>query len=231
MVTLVLVTLVLSGCSKPTQEAQPSASPTVTTTPAGTPAAPAAQQTDADSDGLSAVAVRILNKAQRGGGVILRAQCGLNGLQEQYRLPHMATVEPMDKAFQEISAKYQNIYWRESPASGVRFVDATVKARLLGVRVREFRIVEDREPDRVMQELWRAPEVAAFLRRNHVRFARRADGARKVLSPPMIVEMKNKTVADILDRIAAGYRQNPPKVWVYQECAQNKELLIDVQMR
>jgi hypothetical protein len=47
----------------------------------------------------------------------------------------------------------------------------------------------------------------------------------------MIVEMKNATVADILDRIAAGYRQNPPKVWVYQECGEKKEMLIDVQMR
>ena len=217
--------MILFGCGKPVQEAQPSR-------PAGTstPATPAAQPAE-NGDDLSAVAVRILNKAQRGGGVILRGQCGLNGLTEQYHLPHMTTVEPMDKAFQEISAKYQNIYWRESPASGVRVVDATVKARLLGVRVREFRIVEDREPDRVMQELWRAPEVAAFLRRNHVRFARRADGARKVLSPPMIVEMKNATVADILDRIAAGYRENPPKVWIYQECAEKKDMLIDVQMR
>jgi hypothetical protein len=223
-----MVTLVLSGCRKPTQEAQPQPSPATGT---ATPAASAAQQADATGDDLSAVAVRILNKAQRGGGVILRGQCGLNGLTEQYHLPHMATVEPMDKAFQEISAKYQNMYWRESPASGVRVVDATVKARLLGVRVREFRVVEDREPDRVMQELWRAPEVQAFLRRNHVRFTRRADGARKVLSPPMIVEMKNATVADILDRIAAGYRQNPPKVWVYQECVEKKDMLIDVQMR
>src|SRR5262249_9335444 len=115
--------------------------------------------------------------------------------------------------------------------SGVRVADATLKAKLLAVRVREFRIVEDREPDRVMAVLWRAPEVQAFLRRNHVRFARRADGEKKVISPPMIVEMKNETVADILDRIATGYRQSPPKVWVYQECAGKREMLIDVQMR
>jgi hypothetical protein len=47
----------------------------------------------------------------------------------------------------------------------------------------------------------------------------------------MIVETKNATVADILDRIAAGYRSDPPKVWVYQECTEKKETLIDVQMK
>ena len=140
------------------------------------------------------------------------------------------TLEPMDKALQEISAKYQNIYWRESPASGVRIADSGVKATLLRVKVREFRIVEDREPDAAIAALWRAPEVAAFLRRNHVRFARRTSAAKKVMSPPMIVEVKNATVADILDRIAAGYGQDPPKVWIYLECAEKKEMLIDVQM-
>lgn len=163
--------------------------------------------------------------------MVLRGQCGPHGLAGQYKVSRPATLEPMDKALQEVSAQYQNIYWRESPASGVRIVDATVKARLLGVRVREFRVIEDREPDRVMAVLWRAPEVQAFLQHNHVRFARRTDGERKVLSSPMIVEVKNRTVAEILDRIAAGYRQSPPKVWVYQECEEKKETMIDVQMR
>ncbi len=116
-------------------------------------------------------------------------------------------------------------------ATGVRVVYSTVKATLLKVRVREFRIVEDREPDGLMAVLWRAPEVAAFLRRNHVRFTRRPGTAKKAISPPMIVEMKNATVADILDRIAAGYRADPPKVWTYRECAEKKETMIDVQMK
>jgi len=113
----------------------------------------------------------------------------------------------------------------------VRIADATAKAGLLNVRIREFRIVEDREPDRAIAVLWRTPEVQAFLRRNHMRFARRADGERRVLPAPMIVEARNATVAEILDRIAAGYRQSPPKVWVYQECTEKKETMIDVQVR
>ena len=177
------------------------------------------------------MAVQILNAAHRGGGVVLHSECGPHGIEEQYYFPQKPTLEPMDQALQAVSEKYQNIFWRESPSTGVRIADANVKARLLAVRVREFRIVEDREPDRVMSLLWQTPEVQVFLRHSHARFARRADGIRKVLSPPMIVEMKNATVADILDRVAASYRHDPPKVWVYQECTEKKEMLIDVQMR
>ncbi len=139
----------------------------------------------------------------------------------------------MDTALQEISTKYQNIYWRESRESGVRVVDSNAKAALLKVRVREFRIVEDREPDAALAALWRAPEVAAFLRKNHMQMPRRMSTTRKVLSPPMIIEMKNALVADILDHIAAGYRTDPPKVWIYRECMDKdkKEKLVDVQMK
>jgi hypothetical protein len=182
---------------------------------------------------VSVAAVRILNAANRNGGIVLRGGCGPRGITEQHPMKAQApvTLEPMDKALQEISAAYQNIYWRESPASGVRVADSTAQAKLLRVKVREFRIVEDREPDGAMAALWRMPEVMAFLRRNHARFARRIGTTRKVISPPMIVETKNATVADILDRIAGGFRSDPPKVWIYQECGDKKELLVDVQMK
>ena len=210
---------------------------------------------------LATAAVRILNAAHRNGAVILRGQCGLSGqvgltassgqsgqgvrsgmdassvrsgaggIVDPYSLHAPVTLEPMDKALQEVQARQQNIYWRESRASGVRVVDSAAQAALLRVKVREFRMVEDREPDGAMAALWRAPEVAAFLRKNHVHFARRAGAARKVISPPMIVEMKKTTVADILDRIAAGYRAEPPKVWIYRECGDKKEMLVDVQMK
>ena len=47
----------------------------------------------------------------------------------------------------------------------MRVVDSAAKAALLRVKVREFRMVEDREPDGAMAALWRAPEVAAFYAR------------------------------------------------------------------
>ncbi len=198
------------------------------------PAKPAAQNSPtpeiADMD-VSVAAVRILNAAHRNGGVILHGACGPAGIGGEHPMKAPVTLEPLDKALQEVSTKYQNIYWRESPSSGVRLADSTSQAKLLRVKVREFRIVEDRDPDSAMASLWRMPEVSAFLRRNHVRFARRVGTAKKVISPPMIVEIKNATVADILDHIAAGYRSDPPKVWIYQECSEKKETLVDVQMK
>lgn len=175
--------------------------------------------------------MRILNAAHRNGGIMLRGECGVLGVTESYRMKTPVTFEPLDKALQEVSAKYQNIYWRESPVSGVRVADSDIKAKLLRVKLREFRVIEDREPDAVMAALWRMPEVAAFLRKNHIHFLHRVMTAKKAISPPMIVEIKNATVADILDRIASGYRQDPPKVWIYRECEDKKETLVDVQMK
>lgn len=219
-----LLAVLISGCRKPAPE-----SPN-----GGSQAKPAAQSSPTpeiqDMD-ASMAAARILSAAHRNGGIILRGECGPRGITEQHPMKAPVTLEPLDKALQEITAKYQNVYWRESPASGVRVAESTAKAKLLQIKVREFRIVEDREPDGAMAALWRMPEVAAFLRRNHIRFVRRVGTARKVISPPMIVEMKNGTVADILDRIAAGYRSDPPKVWVYQECSEKKDALVDVQMK
>ena len=224
-----LALALVTGCGKsasgPPKDASPGKS---------SPDKSVAQASPALSRGemeAGAVMLRILNAAHRGGGIMLRGECGVVGVTESYRMQVPVILEPLEKALQEISARHQNIYWRESPASGVRVADSDIKARLLRLKLREFRVIEDREPDAVMAALWRTPEVAAFLRRNHIHFSGRPATARKAISPPMIVEMKNATVADILDRIAAGYRQNPPKVWIYRECDDKKFTLVDVQMK
>jgi hypothetical protein len=219
-----LLIVLLSGCSKPVP--QPSQQPSP-----GKPVAQSSATPEQVNMDVSIAAVRILNAAHRNGGIILRGECGPRGIIEQHPMKAPVTLEPIDKALQEVSAKYQDIYWRESPTSGVRLAESTAQAKLLRVKVREFRIVEDREPDGAMAALWRMPEVTAFLRRNHMHFARNIGTARKVISPPMIVEMKNAAVADILDRIAAGYHSDPPKVWIYQECTGKKDTLVDVQMK
>ncbi|HET8891866.1 MAG TPA: hypothetical protein VFQ41_23410 [Candidatus Angelobacter sp.] len=223
---VVLVCLLAGiGCGKPATEPAKDPSPAKSTAQAS--------PTPSSGDDMEAGAamLRILNAAHRSGGIMLHGECGVLGVTESYRIKTPLTLEPLDKALQEISAKYQNIYWRESPASGVRVADSDIKARLLRLKLREFRVIEDREPDAVMAALWRTPEVAAFLRRNRIHFLRRPITARKAISPPMIVEIKNAAVADILDRIAAGYRQDPPKVWLYRECDDQKTALVDVQMR
>jgi len=212
------------GCRNPAPEPAKDATP-------AKPTAPASQASPAGDMEAGAAMLRILNAAHRSGGIMLRGECGVLGVTESYRMKTPVIFEPLDKALQEVSARYQNIYWRESPASGVRVADSDIKARLLRLKLREFRVIEDREADAVMAALWRTPEVTAFLRRNHVHFSRHTGTPRKVISPPMIVEIKNATVADILDRIATGYRQDPPKVWVYRECDDKKETLVDVQMK
>jgi len=218
---VVLVCLLAGiGCGKPATDASPSK-----------PAAQASPTPSADDMEAGAAMLRILNAAHRGGGIMLRGECGVLGVTESYRMQTPVTFEPLDKALQEVSARHQNIYWRESPASGVRVADSDIKAKLLRVKLREFRVIEDREPDATMAALWRTPDVTRFLRRNNIHFSRRPVTARKVISPPMIVEMKNATVAEILDRIASGYRQDPPKVWLYRECDDKKVTLVDVQMK
>ena len=89
------------------------------------------------------------------------------------------TLEPLNKARQEVSAMHQNIYWRESPASGVRVADSDIKARLLRLKLREFRVIEDREPDAVMADSMAHSGVTAFLRRNHIHFSRRSGQRQK----------------------------------------------------
>jgi hypothetical protein len=224
-----MLALLATGCGKPAPEPAKDASPAKSS-----PDKPTAQASPADSAGdmeAGAAMLRILNAAHRNGGIMLRGECGVLGVTESYRMKAPVIFEPLDKALQEVSARYQNIYWRESPASGVRVADSDIQARFLRLKLREFRVIEDREPDAVMAALWRAPQVAAFLRKNHVHFLQRAITSKKVVSPPMIVEIRNATVADILDRIAAGYRQDPPKVWIYRECDDKKVTLVDVQMK
>jgi len=171
-----------------------------------------------------------LNAAHRGGGIILRGDCAGGGIAEK-TVPRPAVTENLAQSMQEISARYQNIYWRESAASGVRVVDSEAKPGLLNVRIREFRVVEELEPDAVMAVLWGQPEVKAYLRRSNTRFVRRPYGAKKALSPPMILEVKRRTVAEVLDRIAAAYHHTPPRAWVYQECREKGgAAVIDVKM-
>jgi hypothetical protein len=225
----VVLALLASGCGKPAPEATKDASAKPVAQSSPRPVTVEMAETD-----VASVAVRILNTAHRNGAVILHGECGESGTSDPYPLHPPVKLEPMNEALQEISNKYQNIYWRESRESGVRVVDSGAKAALLKVRVREFRIVEDREPDAALAALWRAPEVAAFLRKNRVRLPRRMSTTKKVISPPMIIEMKNALVADILDHIAAGYRMDPPKVWTYRECTDKtdkKDLVIDVQVK
>jgi hypothetical protein len=223
----ICLAIFIFGCGKPVPDAAQDVSGAKPMAQSD-PAKPAVETAETDA---AQAAVHILHAAHRNGAVLLNSACGPSGMGDPYPLRPPVKLEPMSDALQEISAKYQTIYWRESRESGVRVVDNGVKAKLLKIRLREFRIVEDREPDAALAALWRTPEVAGFLRKNHIHMPRRIGTPKKAISPPMIIEMKNAMVADILDRIAAGYRADPPKVWIYRECVDKKETAIDVQMK
>lgn len=122
----VLLAIMLSGCGKSAPQAGPEASP-------AKPAAQASPTPSADDMEAGAAMLHILNVAHRNGGIMLRGECGVLGVTESYRMKTPVTFEPLDKALQEISARHQNIYWRESSASGVRLADSDIKARLLWV--------------------------------------------------------------------------------------------------
>jgi len=225
ILTCTLLLIAFTSC-RSTSPAQQQAQPSSTASPAASAsgAAPAGQKSVLD------VVLRILRTARQGGGVIMAGSCSGRAIQEEHVAALPAEGESMEQALGAITAQQQNIYWRESRETGVRVVDSKAQAGLLKLRVREFRVVEDLEPDAVMAVLWRQPEVVAFLRRRKAAFVRRNYGSRKVLSSPMVLEVKNRTVAEILDRIAAGYRNDPPKVWLYEECRSGGETLVDVRV-
>ncbi|HKR93848.1 MAG TPA: hypothetical protein VJW55_00710 [Candidatus Angelobacter sp.] len=113
-----LAAMIFVGCRKPAPETQSQPTPataekaTATPTPTPTPA----QQAGPSGEALSTVAVQILNAAHRGGGVVLHSECGPHGIEEQYYFQQEPALEPMEQALQAVSEKYQNIFWRESPA-------------------------------------------------------------------------------------------------------------------
>jgi hypothetical protein len=214
------------GCKRAAQEAQQQGGPH----PQATQGTPAPTPDSSHLETISDVVLHILYTAREGGGVILQGTCSAHGIQDASVAASPDRTQTMEQALGDISAQRQNIYWRQSQAAGVRVVDSKAQAGLLKVRVKEFRVVEDLEPDAVMSVLWRQPEVRSFLRSHKITFVRRAYGARKVLSPPIILEVKNSTVAGILDRIAAAYRHDPPKVWVYQECRDKAATMVDVRI-
>jgi len=221
-----LLAIALSSCKKTAPEAQQQAQPAATASPAGsTPGA-----AHADQKSVSDVVLRILYAARQSGGVILGGSCSGRSIAEPYVADPRANGESMEQALGAITAQQQNIYWRQSRETGVRVMDSKAQAGLLKLRVWEFRVVEELEPDAVMAVLWRQPEVVAFLRRRNAAFVRRTYGMGKALSSPTIIEVKNRTVAEILDRIAAAYRKDPPKVWIYQECRSGTETLLDVRI-
>lgn len=218
----------LAGCSRPqtprTEQAQAPA-------PFTSPEAQEVREIE-----LSSAVVSILESAHRNGALIYRGNCAPERkIAEKYSLPEPVKLEPMADAFGEIARRYPELKWREG-GDGVRLRDSTVVGGLLKVRLKEFTIIEDREPEAALAALWRTPEVISYMASHDVRFARQGTGARaRRKHAVVVVHMKNATVEEIVERIVASYPAaqsvaGGQKVWLYRECNSGAETLVEVKV-
>ncbi len=251
-IVFTLITALLVSCARPPQESAGDGAKA-----AQSPEAKAAGSPKASSKtgvlpsttpeptewSLATVAVNILDKAHHTGSVVERCQCGPgNRLVLLYSFHtsdsfHAAVkVEPMAEAFNEISKRYPDIQWREVGEGHVRVTDNSARAGLLKVRVKEFLVIEDRPPQAALSALWKTDEVAAYMARHNVHFARTrsasfAAGAKRA---PAIIHVKNATVQEIMDRILDSYRapagSGLHKVWIYRECQRGAETFVEVRV-
>jgi hypothetical protein len=238
LVPFTLIAALLAGCSRLPQEpaadgAKAAASPGAKAAPSPSPVA----TPEPTEWSLVAATVSILEKAHHTGSIVERCQCGpRNHLVQVYTLHAPLKVDPMPDAFNEISKRYPDIQWREVGEGHVRVTDNSARAGLLKVRVKEFLVVEDRPPQAALSALWKTNEVAAYMARRNVHFARTssprsAPGAKRA---PAIIHLKNATVQEIMDRILDSYRapagSGLRKVWLYRECQRGAETFIEVRV-
>lgn len=220
----ILPLLVAAGCNRP--------KPTETQSkPAAAPFSVSNNAAVRDSRQLSSVVEQIVAAAHRGGSVIYRVECGPErSLAEQDVMPLSPTIEPMQEALEHLSRSYPELKWEDS-SSGVRVLDRAVTASLLKVRIPEFTVVEDRDAETALAALWRTPEVVRYMadhdlrfaRNNHTKPARRRAGV-------VVVHMKNATVEEIVQRIAASYPNKAGRFWSYRECQRGAETLVEIKI-
>lgn len=218
-----------AGCSKPQPPAQQAQQPAPFTTPQ--PVAAESKEVE-----LAEAVVRILETAHRSGALIYRGSCaGERRITDGYPLREPLRLQPMTEALEEITRRYPQLKWRDGE-NGVRVRDSAVTAGLLKVRVKEFTVVEDREPEAALAALWSTPEVISYMAGYDVRFARHETVPRpRRKRAVVVVQMKNATVEEIVQRIVASYpaaqsASGAHKVWLYRECRAGAETVVEVKV-
>jgi hypothetical protein len=225
-----LAAVMLGGCRKPPADsngAQPENVP-----PAAGSLVPAAAAPDQLP--LPAAIAKILHAAQRTGSVVEHCQCGAGARMEEVHLvPAAVAQQPLEKAMQQIEQRYPQIRWSGAAHERVRVTDASVHSGLLKVRIREFLVIEDRPPQASLPALFRTPEVASYMRKHRMRVAQSTRPAPKMSrTSPTIIQTKNATVEQILDRMVEGYRSASGlplyRAWSYRECGRKNGTLIEI---
>jgi hypothetical protein len=146
-----------------------------------------------------------------------------------------AAQKPMEEAFKSITERYPEMHWQEYGDGRVRVADKQIRAGLLKVRVRQFLVIEDRPPQASLPALLQTAEVQAYMRKHHMRVARPSHAAGKVIkTSPTVIQTKNATVEQILDRMVDGYHSSGGRplyrAWGYRECQRKGGILIEIEM-
>lgn len=222
----------LAGCGKPPSSAAPQGQAPA---PFSSPQAGAAKEVKEVE--LSEAVIRILASAHRSGTLIYRGSCTVERrITERYRLREPVKLEPMADALEEISRRYPDLKWRETGESGVRVLDTSVAGGLLKVRLKEFTVIEDREPEAALAALWRTPEVINYMASHDVRFAHQEASPRaRRKRAVVVVRVKDATVEEIVQRIVAGYpaaegNGGGRRFWLYRECSSGAETVVEVKV-
>ncbi len=226
--------LFIAGCRKPpaTDSGTPQNVPAPAT--AGERAKPELPSQASDDLPLSVAVARILETAQRGGSVVEGCQCGPRGrMLEMHTVPRSLTGQEMEAALNGIRQRHPQIKWNYAGRGLVRVADSSRKAGLLKVRVKEFLVIEDRPPQAALPALWRTPEVAAYMRSHNVRMAYLPQASGKITkTAPTVIQTKNASVAEILDRMVESYRTGNGRQlyhgWVYRECRSGAESIAQI---
>lgn len=205
----------------------PLTSPSPHATP---PELPAPAQTEK----LSSAVAKIFAAANVTGSMTERCRCTRDHVLEMYSMAEGYTMEPLDKAFQEIKHHYPGFQIARDSKGRVRIADSTARASLLRVRVKQFNVVEDHPPQAALAALWRVPEVESYMRAHSIRPARGAQNVAAKKTAPVVIQMKNATVADILDRIVEVHHSEADaghfSLWVYRECHYGAETIVDFKL-
>jgi hypothetical protein len=233
-VALMAAMVLLSGCRRPAAESN-GALPENVPAPANAGSASAVKtETVSDKLPLPVAVAQILNAAQRSGSVIERCQCGAGSrLVEAHIVSGDAAQKPIEEAFKSITERYPEMHWQEYGDGRVRVADKQSRAGLLKVRVRQFLVIEDRPPQASLPALLQTAEVQAYMRKHHMRVARPSHAAGKVIkTSPMVIQTKNATVEQILDRMVDGYHSSGGRplyrAWGYRECQRKGGTLVEI---
>ena len=187
--------------------------------------------------GLAAAVARILDNAHRTGSIVEHCSCvGRGRISEAHAVEASFKFEPMEQAFAEIAHRFPEISWKETQHKLIRVSDTKTRPGLLNVHIKEFLVIEDRPPQAALPALWRKAEVSAYMHRHNIHLAHGTSGSATVRkTAPTVIQLKNATVAEILDRIVAGYRSenngSPYHLWVYRECRSGAETFVEIRVQ